>query len=249
MARFRLKFLLPLLLLLQVSCASVLEKPSIDPSDTSIEESLHKLGKDFILNDPYRGIYVEVDYLEGNAPSEYALEILKKRIEKYCDKPSGVIVHVDEPTKNFDWLGSHADWWRFLREQSDTPNIPPSFKLVQILYVPFLDHPAKYGFYTEEPHSIITVFKDSVKDASVLIITEGKVEATLLIHEVAHGFGVPARGNHDDGTSHCTRPDCALYKPVDWRAVLANWWSVLLFWETPDDLCTLCEEEIFKLRD
>lgn len=81
-------------------------------------------------------------------------------------------------------------------------------------------------------------------ESATLMITESKVEATLLVHEVAHGYGVPARGSHDDGTGHCTRPDCALYKPTDWRAVMTNWWQVVFLWEIPNDLCVMCQEEI-----
>jgi predicted Zn-dependent protease with MMP-like domain len=225
-------------IILTSGCASLFEKESIDPSDASVENSISRLNLT-LLEAP--AIYVEVDYFTDCEPSTDALEHLREKLLKYC-QTSDVIIKIDDHITS-SWVDSRTTWQNTLDIYRDYYG--PK-RLLRILYVPTMQGGFTYGFFTiNRGIPTITVLKDSVRESATAMITTAKVEATLLVHEVAHGFGVPARRNHDDGTRHCTRPDCALYKPIDWRAIMTNWWRVLFFWEIPNELCALCEEEIF----
>jgi hypothetical protein len=237
-AQIRRALLVLLLIIPATGCAGLLAKPAIAPNETEVADYLGRLSPT-LLNAP--NLFVEVDYLKGSAPSEDALEHLKAKLLTYCDA-SVVEISVGQPL-NLVWDGSRSRWGSLL--DTSASRLQGTSQLLRVFYVPWMDHFANYGFYTTyRGVPVITVFKEAVRGAATLMITETKVESTLLMHEVAHGFGVPARGNHDEGTGHCTRPDCALYKPVDLRSILTNWWRVLLLWKIPDDLCVMCQEEI-----
>lgn len=238
-----------LLLLMSTGCAALLEKPAVDPGDDRLESSLLRLNVPVICERP--GVYVEVDWISGcEEPSREALDELEAAIREYCKVPAGVVVRVDAPLEVPEWSGTRGQWsWAAGKSLGPSPMVYRAFARLHVLYVPRMDYRATYGFF--RPHEgipTITVFQEAVQEASTLMITPEKVEATLLVHELGHWLGVPARGSHDDGIRHCTRPDCVMYKPIDWRATLANWWRVLFLWAIPDRYCVLCEEELAALR-
>jgi hypothetical protein len=142
-------------------------------------------------------------------------------------------------------------WERVVNRVRDP--LPPTcedYSHLHVLYVPTMDVGADYGFFTWwRGVPTITVFKEHVRRAGFFWITTSKVETTLLLHEFGHAIGVPARRCHDVGTRHCTFPNCVMYKPVDWRAVLVNWWRVLFLWDIPSWFCSRCEAEIEAVRD
>ncbi|MHC4600698.1 MAG: hypothetical protein ACYS47_17025 [Planctomycetota bacterium] len=179
------------------------------------------------------------------------MERLKYRVLTYCAKPKGVVIHVDDRIVEADWAGDRPSWKKIVdRVRDPLPRKFENFNHLHILYVPTMDVGANYGFFTKwRGVPTITVLKDHVRRAGFLWITTSKVETTLLLHEFGHAIGVPARKCHDVGTSHCTYPNCAMYKPVDWRAVLANWWRVLFLWDIPSWFCSNCEEEIRAVRE
>lgn len=221
------------LLILQSGCGIFLAKDGSNRVSRVLQQTLLDA----------KAISIEVSYLEGSEPDQDALEHLRDNLVYYTDADDADVSIRINPAITGSFGGEDWDWARLMNGLHSEP--APGLRILKVLYVDRMNHSATYGFYTDwRGVPSITVFKNAVRDAAILMISVSEVEKTILAHEVAHGYGVPEKNDHNDGTNHCTRPDCCLYKPVDWRAIVTNWWRVLFFWELPNDLCSRCQEEI-----
>lgn len=77
---------------------------------------------------------------------------------------------------------------------------------------------ATYGFIDyrsgTRPTAVITLHRGPIAGAAIGPISAETIESTVLVHEVGHWLGVPARGYHTssiDG-SHCTNARCVMFK-------------------------------------
>jgi hypothetical protein len=88
-----------------------------------------------------------------------------------------------------------------------------------------------YGFirwrFSPRPTAVMVLHRGSIQSAAFGVIPTEIIEATVVVHEIGHWLGVPARDYHRslvDG-SHCTNARCVMYKGLSVNTpcvVLAN---------------------------
>jgi hypothetical protein len=88
-----------------------------------------------------------------------------------------------------------------------------------------------YGFirwrFSPRPTAVMVLHRGPMQSASFGVIPVDVVEATVVVHEIGHWLGMPARDYHRslvDG-SHCTNARCVMYKGLSVNTpcvVLAN---------------------------
>ena len=110
---------------------------------------------------------------------------------------------------------------------------------------------ATYGFIDWErgsrPTAVVGLHRAPAARITVGVISLEVIEAVIVVHEVGHWLGVPARDFHVsflDG-SHCTNARCVMFKGsrVGPCAVLAN-----LCTGVPMRYCSDCEAELAEMR-
>lgn len=82
--------------------------------------------------------------------------------------------------------------------------------------------------------------------ARLPLVTEAKLWQWLIVHELGHALDVPVdhrRAAHRRG-KHCVRPDCVMYSPADWRAVMQ-----IVLHGRPLDFCGGCAAELVQARE
>ncbi len=96
--------------------------------------------------------------------------------------------------------------------------------------------------------AVIVLHRGPMSKFAVGPISRETIEATVLVHEVGHWLGVPARDHHRSAasTSHCTHARCVMFKGIKQNpvgAVLAN-----LRTGIPLRFCPDCAEELAEMR-
>lgn len=110
---------------------------------------------------------------------------------------------------------------------------------------------ATYGFaeceYVPRPAAVIALHRGPLGAISIGPISPETMEATVVVHEVGHWLGVPARDFHTSAVDglHCTNARCVMFKGsrAGACAIVANLSSGL-----PVRFCPDCAEELAELR-
>ena len=53
------------------------------------------MARDFLSASPYTSLLVEIDYVQGEAPDQAALNLVQTRLNERCNKPGGITIKVD----------------------------------------------------------------------------------------------------------------------------------------------------------
>jgi hypothetical protein len=204
----------------------------------------------------YRSLRVEIDYVAGCTPSRYALGRLEQIISKYCSKPAGVTVVVDERIERSPPGQGESVEHRCKALGSIHCNLPNTGNELglYILYFPQAPGTSRLGtaggaLPKERGIANFVVFKKAVDRSARLQFTRAEVEAETLIHEFGHMLGLCYNPSHTvwNNPSHCTHPECAMTGVSLTRAVFGNLFYNplrLLLGHLPKDYCSACQEDL-----
>lgn len=212
------------------------ELRAVDPSDEpSMNAGLLGPGR----------LVVEVDWVEGEAPLDAALDALRDWLaRKTAHPPSQMEVRrgrevARAPGKDLraivdtTLVNAHPEdgayfvyvlyWGRFARYRGVTF---PSFQLDERIRFP-----------------VVVMCLPSIEHDSWLWLTRRKVESAVLVHEFGHVAGLVTSGRrvHD---GHCPDTRCRMYHGPDWPAIRANCFPVLCEGKLPLTFCDVCEKEL-----
>ena len=187
----------------------------------------------YIRPSPARTIVVEVDYVEGRAPSASALDHVEAILERDLDKP--VDVRAD------DVMRPRGSWSiAEIRTAEATHRDAFSAGDTATMWVAYLD-----GEMRREPDTLgvayeasgAAVFRDRLSAASTAFLTAAAIERSVLTHEIGHLLGLVNIGytsdyDHEDPAhpGHSNRRESVMYWQVEDVSIAA-----ILAGGPPDD--------------
>jgi len=211
--------------------------PPLELTDEERKQVLDYLG--------HKPITIEVAYVTNNSPSFYAIYLLTKRIETYSETPKvDVIIH--EIPRLYD---NYTTRELIILEQSyrQTFTDENSTSLF-ILYVngQFEGQDTASGLtYSLSSFAVFKEFFTDFMADNVIPVKADSYEASVLIHEFGHIFGLINIGytsplDHQSHGNHCNNPRCVMFYTVVLIIITTK--------EPPTDYDFQCQEDIVLLK-
>ncbi len=156
--------------------------------------------------DPYSKLWVEVDMVEGAEPDPADLAALEQFLIRSCDKPGGVVIHVDDriPREEAASTYSRSLALRYLDGPVESDQA--------FLYYLFYDS-AISGEPESEPVCTILPFPGAVFVDHQFVVPQrhrpAQFRRRALQHEAAHALGLATNPSHSAG-GHCLVEDCLM---------------------------------------
>ncbi|MBI5359568.1 MAG: hypothetical protein HZA48_03195 [Planctomycetes bacterium] len=249
-----------LILLIALSCANsctaILAVPpdtdsGIDPILNSPRNPFAIHPNDYLSERNFSSLLVEVDYISGCVPSESALFGLKQILEKYCAKPDGIRVALnDEIPLPDSWAGTEDEITALSEKYKNLP-VQTGTARAYIIYVPDIKFAqSKWGElwgYSCPERGFICISSNRIQSSAFMYMTAEKIEKRVLVHEFGHLLGLISNPFHQTMADHCVNPDCVMCKDFD-RVFMANFVEIVLTGNTPDDYCEECRKDLDKYK-
>lgn len=192
-----------------------------DVSEEVISASRAQL---FATSVPYTRLILEVDAVEGYAPSDIDAELIKY-LSGLVDKPDGIQVVRDQtiPSRGADHIWTFDEMNTLFAEQTSVLLQPNEVRI----HVVFLD-----GTYEDDADGRMTLglswstnvamFEAKILASCQRPVLQGRLcgftETAIWLHEIGHVLGLvdngaPLTSDHLDAehSHHCTNPDCLMY--------------------------------------
>jgi hypothetical protein len=204
-------------------------------------------GQDFLSSSTYQSLVVEVAWVSSEAPSDYALGVLQTRLQQRCDKPGGITLVNGKTFTSTQTVWSVGDMGPLeaqLRQQH-TSGTQAAMFVVYLNGGSDQDTPDSQVVGESYSGTSFAIFKDVARKGAPFV-SGSEVEATTLVHEAGHLFGLvnlgaPLKSAHLDSAHpfHCTNPLCVMY----WEAESSSK-TVTAGAKTPDDFDLACLQDL-----
>jgi hypothetical protein len=179
---------------------------------------------DFITDDRYTSLLIEIDYVTGKQPHGEAVSLLEQRAKERLSKPGGISSQISETG------GGRSQWSTAdLRAYEDEHrNFKPqgSRMTLYVLYVDgeFTDAQDVIGVHYGP--SSIAIFKDQIVGGSLFGFSARDGERAVLIHELGHAMGlvntqIPMVRDHEDKDhrGHSSNRNSVMYHEIETRDI------------------------------
>jgi hypothetical protein len=191
-------------------------------------------------------VRVELDRVRGADPRPAALSVFLQRLRHTTGKARVELV-VDDVVEPDQWEAGPRPIRELaarLRDEGRTGSAG-----IHLLYAP------RWGFYRGYawPARTMERLQDGYDAPLVVVlssqlrpiawITGVRQEASVLVHEVGHTFGLSTDPGHSHA-AHCTNGWCSMYNGIDARTALFYLWPTLLFGYLPLDYCPDCRADL-----
>ncbi len=219
----RLRIAPALACIIAAGCAT--SKPPVDSTDSSqTKPTSLKPQLLYILNQPYRRLYVEVDAVKGCEPDDATLAKLKDVLAAHCDKPDGIEIVRRPVIPRSEARGLEAE--ALACKVMQGPAIDSGTNQAAFLEVLFYDSkltrkngnpksgqpatnlsrrsagPPRKPATEREPYPALIMMNTSY--------TSRALDADCITHEGGHALGLVGRTNGVPG-HHCPDPQCLMY--------------------------------------
>lgn len=194
----------------------------------------------FLLGQPYSRLYVEVDRTENVEIPEGVLDELEEFLGKYCNKPDGIEIVIDDVIPNSEYKERSAELVGNLF--IDGPAVGNDDKTAY-LYVFFYDS-SKMGEqpYCRTPHVNHAYPSAIFYDIDFARIIKDRFARSMMLHETGHVLGLCKNTEHGDG-GHCANDGCIMSK------IMVSISKVILGLPLEKlDLCTDCQNDLKMLQ-
>ncbi|MFD2516663.1 hypothetical protein [Salinimicrobium flavum] len=193
--------------------------------------------RDFLSDENYTSLKVEIVYVNGYNPTQSTLTVLENFLKKYLNKPAGIIFSeraIPSPEKGILSISEVREIEKQNRTVFNTDK-----QLTAFIY--FADNISEASLELENSDerilgkayssSSIVIFEKDVQDmaASSSNVTKTEIEHTILRHEFGHLFGLvnngsPAQSPHEDTDpaykAHCNVADCLMAGSIDFASAV-----------------------------
>lgn len=213
---------------------------------------------DILRGEPYSRIEVEVDYVQGQRPSQEAIDTFELRIEKYTAKNS-VTINIDEAIPSTESVYTLDDVKALEKQYRDGEDT----EITIFLYFIFLDGEYVKSrvlgvAYSATSAAIFEEKIDEVAGDTPSTISKAEIETAVIVHEWGHLLGLveinydSSKRGHDDGSNHCphtetvagqTRKDCVMADAVDTVDFFNQ-----LEGDVPTDFAQWCHDDLDDIR-
>jgi hypothetical protein len=186
---------------------------------------------DYVTDDRFPTLLIEVDYVEGHQPSPAALTRLSDVLARRLQKPGGVDFLIDSaiPASTPGRLYSDRDIRELegvYRQRYSGGRNQPDRAVAWVVYLDGnseLDDAESRALGVAIGGSQIALFPASLDEVASPDERES-LEAVVLLHEFGHLFGlvnngVPMVGDHEDREHplHDVNPDCVMHYRIEAR--------------------------------
>ncbi len=219
----------------------------------------------YLHPEPHRSLYVELDAVQGAAPSETEVCKVQAFLQQWCDKPHGIVIAASSVISRSAARGKSA--LTLARQYMDGPpastNAAPSAFLYILFYdnrlnrpplqspksatpQPAWDRPALGLGNPENPHVVLFPYPAMIyMDRSWLggLVPE-KYAGT--VHEAAHVLGLVRRATRIKG-HHCSTPWCCMASLS--QNISSDIGARLRRQKPRPDFCDACTAELRTLRE
>lgn len=216
----------------------------------SHKEDPGKSNEDFLTNETFNRLIVEIDYMPDMKPDPDAIQNLQTFLETWLQKVEIVIQEPGE-IESGDQEKYSADHVRDLEEQHrDTFSEPENGILAA--YNIIVDGEYEEGdvlgiAYYNTSNAFFGQTIREVSGSPPLDPSREKIESTVFRHEFGHLFGLVdnetdmQREHHDqDNEAHCTTESCLMY----WAVRTGDFFANTLEGDAPPELDEYCIEDI-----
>lgn len=180
--------------------------------------------RDYLSSSDYDTWVIEVDSVQGAAPSAGALDLLRSRLMEVADKPGGIEI------RQSDTLEARGGTWSsrdVLDAAARSRDLSTGGDTV-VTHLLFLD-----GQYSTSNvlgvaigHSTIAIFSQTIRDNCTVVngclTGSDSVFRAVLVHEFGHAMGlvdngIPMVNNHEDpeNPGHSSNRDSVMYFAVE----------------------------------
>ena len=194
------------------------------------------------------GLLIELDRVEGSEPRARALARFLRRAAAYVNKPGGLELVVDDvvPAKDYEAKSSRI---RALAARVRSLGNPPGQQVLHLLYAPELGKYRGYAWRREAMERygrryrapLVAIFADRLRP--IAWISGATQEASVLVHEVGHTFGLATDPGHSH-EGHCTNGWCSMYNGVDARSAFFAFFPTLFAGQLPVAYCRDCRDDL-----
>lgn len=203
----------------------------------------------YLRSSPARRLRVEVDYVEGRAPSARALDHLASILRREAAKPDGVaVVRGEEIPKErneytLDDVRGLERRYRDARSAGATATI-----WVAYLNGDFVQQRGALGVAYSA--SAAAIFADQVDGAATSLVRPIAIERAVLTHEIGHilalvNIGYTSEHDHEDPEhpGHSSNEDSVMYWAIEDVSIAS-----LLTGGPPDDFDQFDRDDLRMLR-
>jgi hypothetical protein len=212
--------------LLLITAAASCKKDDIRKNDKVVPN-------DFLSSSKYDKLVVEIQYVEGNAPTSTAVNNLKTFLEQRLNKPGGINIvqtALGIPAKSTYSLEEIQEIEKDNRTQNtDDQTVAAYFFFAGGDYSGNSGSSKVLGIAYGSTSMVI--FEKTIKDYSGGISQppQSTLESTVILHEFGHILGLVNNGTpmhtyHQDEPhgKHCNDPDCLMYYTAETSDIIAN---------------------------
>lgn len=223
------KFFYGLILILGfISCSDGDDANEIARLTASNRLSTGDSARDFLTQDHYKELVMEIVYVEEFPPSDEALHSLVEFINQYCHKSGGIEITkraIESPSKEFYTISQVDSLEKELRGHYNSDG-----RLAMFVF--YLDGRYKSMEESSKSSGFDVVLGVSYRNTSFVIFKQSinsmttsnsfGLESTVLRHEFSHllglvNVGTPMQQNHIDPENghHCNVEDCLMNYKIE----------------------------------
>lgn len=210
--------------------------------------------KHYLQNTKYTRLIIEIDYVDGYAPSSMALDTLESRINSYCDKQEVLILQKRFTTSKSSYS---EDDIRNLEDEQRNYDKKDSDVVAYVLYLNGAFQKDDDVLGVAYGPSSIAIFKEKIDSISIPfwatnLVDQTDYEKSVLVHEFGHllalvNIGYRSERNHESSyTHHCVHDECVMYHSVETVSI-----KTLITQEDPkppSDFYIDCRDDLNKLK-
>jgi predicted Zn-dependent protease len=217
-------------------------------------EVLGDYAKYYLQGSKYTKIIIEIDYVEGYAPSSQAQSCLRNTINQYCDKQS-----IHEEKDGFSSAESSYSDEDIRALENDHRDRQKSGDTI-VVYILYLN-----GKYAENEDvlglaygpSSIAIFMERIYEIEIpwwatSFIDHTDYEKSVVVHEFGHllalvNIGYQSDRSHESSNEHhCIHEECVMYYAIETVSIID-----LITTEDPEppyEFCTDCQHDLGKIK-
>ena len=179
--------------------------------------------KFYLQGSKYTRLIIEIDYVEGYAPSSLALDTLESRINSYCDKEEVLILQKRITTSKSSYS---EDDIRNLEDEHRDYHWSGNDIVAYVLYLNGAYENNNDVLGIAYGASSIAIFKEKIDGIGIPfwarnLVDNTDYEKSVLMHEFGHllalvNIGYESDRSHESSNKHhCVNDNCVMYHSIE----------------------------------
>jgi hypothetical protein len=203
-----------------------------DPEEQNTASAAGDYARDFLTQDTFDSLVLEIDWIEGWSPSPTAVDELVAALDGLCRKPGGIQVVLDDaipspgraswPVAEVSALESlHRDAYR------DVETGTAVFYALYLDAASDLDQGNSRVLGIAYHGSSVAIFAETIADVEPGVPLFAPIEDTVLVHEAGHllglvNNGIPMTADHQDEAhgAHDVDAECIMHWTIETQNVV-----------------------------